>query len=365
MIIVSVDAIPVSLPFAHAVSLSTGTRSSSEHVLVVVETDGGIRGYAECTPRPTLYGETVSGAVAMVRETLAPMLVGVAVTATDEIVGRLGRIAGNPSARSAVEMAAFDAAGKVWGVSCLDLLGGFTTSVPLAALLGYGAPRQVANEAVGLGDQAGIEAFKFKIGPDVETDIQVARLLRAELGAAAVLYADANQRYEPWEAVRFAKATAECDLRFIEEPTAAIHHLRVTRQTSICIVADESACDLEHADQVLQTGGYLGVSIKPARTGLRESARIRDLAVLRGATPILGSQGDGAVGAIIAATFAAATRLTATNPAELHFFTGMAEHLVTTPPRIHQGRLHLNSGPGFGFEIDMDKLRAFRLQSQP
>ena len=62
MKIESVTATPFRIPFAKSIALSTGTREAAEHLLVEVRTADGVSGYAECIPRPTLYGETVASA---------------------------------------------------------------------------------------------------------------------------------------------------------------------------------------------------------------------------------------------------------------------------------------------------------------
>jgi len=365
MRISTVEAIPVSLPFARELALSTGPRSAAEHLLVAVTTDDGVTGYGECVPRPTLYGETMATAAVMIEQVLAPRVLGVAVSSPSSIVQQLSSIAANPSARAAVELAAFDAFARHVGAPAVDLLGGHSRSVPLSALLGYGEPSSVADEAESLRAQWGVSTFKFKIGPTVDDDVEVARALRDRLGEEAVLYADVNQLYSVADALRFLRGTQDCALRYVEEPTTSVHHEEVSRRADLTLLGDESCVDASAVREALEARRCQAVSIKIARTGLRESGRIRDLAVAFGATAVIGSQGDAAVGALTAASFGAADASTAEQPAEVLFFTGLAEHLVTELPDIRDGRLHVPDSPGFGFDIDLEKLRHHRLDRSP
>jgi L-alanine-DL-glutamate epimerase-like enolase superfamily enzyme len=360
MIIKRIEAVPISLPFVRRTALSTGTRASSEHLLVVVESEDGVRGYAECTPRPTLYGESISGARVIIEQLLAPRVRGLRLDSQATIRTRLAEIAGNPSARAAVEIAAFDAFARSCKLSAVTLLGGHATAVPLCAMLGYARPDGALEEAQSVQERWGITAFKFKVGRDARNDIAVARALREGLGDSAILYADANQQYSFEDAVRFLRATQELDLPFVEEPTGEPSHLALGRMVSYPLLADESAADVAAAYRSVTAGYCRGVSIKPARSGLSDSALIRDVAVMAGVAPVIGSQGDAAIGALVAAAFAAAHPETSRRPAELAFFTTMAAHLVQVAPTIRDGELLVPDGPGFGFEIDPPALDLYR-----
>jgi L-Ala-D/L-Glu epimerase len=58
--------------------------------------------------------------------------------------------------------------------------------------------------------------------------------------------------------------------------------------------------------------------------------------------------------------FAAADRGTARLPAELGYFLNLRDDLLTEPPVIRDGRMTVPAGPGFGTEIDPDKLAHYR-----
>ena len=76
---------------------------------------------------------------------------------------------------------------------------------------------------------------------------------------------------------------------------------------------------------------------------------------------IVGSQYEGAIGAIATIGFAAAFAATAGRPAEVTNFLDLADDLVVTAPEICDGRVAVPSAPGLGFEIDEDRLARYRL----
>jgi L-alanine-DL-glutamate epimerase-like enolase superfamily enzyme len=358
MKIESITATPFRIPFAKSIALSTGRREAAEHLLVEVRTDDGINGWAECVPRPTLYGETVTSARVVIQEHIAPRLAGSEVNAIEGLRERMGLV-GNPSAQSSVEIAAFDALAKSLGLPAHVLLGGYASRIACAPLLGYGDPASVVTEAEEAIKTYGARTVKFKIGPALEKDVAVARALRDGLGDAVELYADANAQYSFAEATRFLRQTEDCRLRFLEEllrPGDLLGKKRLAQVATVPLVADESCPSPADVAREVLDGRATGVSIKPARSGITGSTAIRTFAGTLGLTVVVGSQGDSAIGAYVSAAFAASAPATAREAAEIMFFLGLEDDLVAERPVIRDGSLELADRPGFGFDIDEEKL---------
>ena len=121
MKITEIEAIPFAIPYTKPLRFASGEVHAAEHVLVRVHTDEGIVGVAEAPPRPFTYGETQDGIVAVIDKVFAPQLVGLTVLEREVIGERLARTVGNPTAKSAIDMAVWDALGKILGypVACL------------------------------------------------------------------------------------------------------------------------------------------------------------------------------------------------------------------------------------------------------
>jgi L-alanine-DL-glutamate epimerase-like enolase superfamily enzyme len=103
------------------------------------------------------------------------------------------------------------------------------------------------------------------------------------------------------------------------------------------------------------------VSIKTARTGFTESRRILDLCLARNVPAVVGSQYEGAIGALATLTFAAAFAATASRPAEITNFLDLGDDLAVAAPQIRDGRATVPAAPGLGIEVDEDRLRRYRV----
>ena len=103
------------------------------------------------------------------------------------------------------------------------------------------------------------------------------------------------------------------------------------------------------------------VNVKTARTGFTESRRILDLCLARNVPVVVGSQYEGAIGAIATISFAAAFAATAGQPAEVVNFLDLSDDLVVAPPEIRDGRAAVPTAPGLGIEIDDERLQRYRL----
>jgi L-alanine-DL-glutamate epimerase-like enolase superfamily enzyme len=358
--IAAVEATAFRLRYAAPISLSNGVRETAEQVLVTVTTSDGVIGHAECIPRAGIYGETPATACALIRGFLAPRAVGMRISDLQRLSWALGGLAANPAARSAVELATVDALARTLELPAYRLLGGFASRVPCAAILPFGEPGAVIEEAHGLHAE-GIHMFKLKVGRDAARDAALARSLRSELGDDATLYADANGGYSAQDAALFLRLTSDCRLWGLEEPTDASDlygRARLAAGTPVPIVGDETCADPRSAAAELTSGRSTGVSIKIARTGIIASARIRELCASLGTPVAVGTQADSAIGAYAGAAFAAAAPSTANRPAELLFFRSFRRNPVCELPEIRNGSLELPDRPGFGFDIDHDALEA-------
>ena len=107
-----IEAIPYAIPYRKPLRFASGEVHVAEHVLVRVHTDDGVVGVADAPPRPFTYGETQASVIAVIEDIFAPALVGLTLWEREQMQARLGRTVGNPAAKSAVDMAVWDALGK-------------------------------------------------------------------------------------------------------------------------------------------------------------------------------------------------------------------------------------------------------------
>ncbi len=153
----------------------------------------------------------------------------------------------NVSALSAIDMALWDLAGKQAGKPVWELLGGrMRDAIPVYATGLYYTendfPDALFAEADGYIEQ-GFSGMKMKVGgKTVPEDIERVIGLRSQLGDAPRLMIDANEGYDSATALQFAKAVADADISWFEEPCPSYDdaaNMRVREQSPILISGGE------------------------------------------------------------------------------------------------------------------------------
>ena len=116
----------------------------------------------------------------------------------------------------------------------------YTTST---AWLGYPDEkvRRLCREALA----QGWNAFKMKVGRNLEDNLRRAELMRKEIGQTRLLMMDANQCWDVDEAIRQIKALARFDPWWIEEPTSpddVLGHAAIAKAVAPIGVATGEMC---------------------------------------------------------------------------------------------------------------------------
>jgi L-Ala-D/L-Glu epimerase len=358
-----VEAIPFAVPYRRVPKFASGSVSSADNVLVRVHTDSGVVGQAEAQPRPYTYGETQTSIVDAVSGRLNEALTGVDPLRLELVAQRCAGVTGNNVARGAVDLAVWDLVGQILGCPCHTLLGGFAEDVAAAHMVSFGEPAAMAEEALAVSERLGVKTFKVKVGRAPALDVAAVRAIREALPDAD-LYVDANRGWSYDDAVRAGDALADLRVRAIEEPISVEDRAgrqRLANRWVVPLAGDESCISLAHVDRELEEGAVRVVSVKTARTGFTESRRILDLCLARNVPIVVGSQYEGAIGAMATIAFAAAFAVTAGQPAEITNFLDLTDDLVVATPEIRDGRAAVTAAPGLGFEVDEDRLARYRL----
>jgi L-alanine-DL-glutamate epimerase-like enolase superfamily enzyme len=293
-----------------------------------------------------------------------PEIVGLSLLDRETIRARLDRTVANPAAKSALDMAVWDALGRTLDLPVTQLLGGWTDRMRVAHMVGFAPDAEMVAEAQRVRDTYGITTFKVKVGRrPAALDVGACRALRTALGPDVELYVDGNRGWTPSEAGRALRAMADLDLTLAEELCPAddvLGRRALTAQTVIPTVADESATTPGEVTRALLDGAATMISIKTARTGFDVSQRILHQCEGLGAEVVIGNQIDGQIGTACAVAFGAAHRHSSRRSGELSNFLDMRDDLLTEPLRISAGELTVPPGAGLGIEIDPDKLAHYR-----
>ena len=223
MKITSVRAITCEIPLTRPIVMGDLRFDSREYILVIVETDEGVRGLG--------YGMTRNAPVAaIVERNLGPLLVGQDPLMTEAIWERLYyrnlTIAGRGifmRALSAVDVALWDVKAQVAGQPIWRLLGGARDRAPLTVAGGY-AGEGVTLEALGreIDDYAsrGFSIVKIAAG-DLASDTERIRTAAAAIAGRAELAYDAHWAWRDlYTTVPVALGWRDLGLAFIEDPFA-------------------------------------------------------------------------------------------------------------------------------------------------
>lgn len=365
MKIVSIDAIPFAIPYKKPLRFASGEVRAAEHVLVRVHTDDGVTGIAEAPPRPFTYGETQAGVIAVINQIFAPQLTGLTLLDREVALQRMHRTVGNPAAKSAIDMAMWDALGRTLGQPVSALLGGYTDRMRVCHMLGFESPEAMVAEAERIVELYGIRTFKVKVGRHpVALDVAVVRALRERFGDTVELYVDGNRGWSAAESAAAMRQMADLDLLFAEELCPADDVLGrrwLVQQVSVPFIADESAVTPAEVTREVLGGSATAISIKTARTGFTWSRRTHHLAEGLGLEVVMGNQIDGQLGTACTLAFGSAFELTSRRAGELSNFLDMSDDLLTEPLTISGGELSVRPGNGLGVDIDPDKLDKYRL----
>ena len=190
-----------------------------------------------------------------------------------------GRGGAQALAISAVDIALWDLRARRHGAPLWRLLGGFDPRVPCyAGGIDLDFPLDALLRQTDDNLARGFRAIKMKVGrPSLHDDVERVRAMRAHLGRDFPLMADANMRWSVDDAIRAARALADQQLVWLEEPTIPDDvpgHARIVREGGVPIAAGENLHTLYEFRALIAAGG---VTLSGARRHqLRRRERLHE-----------------------------------------------------------------------------------------
>ena len=333
--------------------------------VVSIETDEGITGYGETCPLgPAYLAAFAEGARAGIA-VLAAALIGLAPPETDVIAAVMDRtLKGHPYAKSALDAACWDIAGKAVGKPVYALLGGRQQeAVRLFKVVTRGDPGLMAERAGEYLSQ-GFSQLQVKVGEDPDRDIERFHRVAAAMTPGSVMDADANCGWRQHEGIRVVGAVAELaihhDIRlYIEQPCPSYEEcLAVRPHCPHPMILDECMDGLPVLLRGWQDRAMDLINLKINRFGGLTRARlVRDLCVQLGIVMTIEDSWGGEIAT------AAIAHLAQSTPAECHFQSS-AFHTYHTvaiaegAPEVSGGYMKAPDRPGLGVMPDMDRLGA-------
>jgi L-alanine-DL-glutamate epimerase-like enolase superfamily enzyme len=363
-----VEAIPVSLPLAKPVRMAGSTVVTADNVVVRIQADVGLTGWGECASSPTFSGETQGSIVAAVEGFLGPALVGEDPTRREALALAMDRrLHGNHGAKAAVDIALFDLAARALGTPVYELLGGRARDAARVFWhLGNADPEADAREAAARTAE-GFDFFKLKVGTStVARDVAAALAVRAAVGPACDLGADANQAWTVAEAVRFARGAEAAGLAFFEQPVPAedlAGMAAVARAGGVPVLADEGIFNARDVLAHARAEAAQIVSVKLLKAGGFTGALRAIHAAEAVGLPLhlTGKVAESSIATAALVHLALAVR-------DLPYGLGITSHylredLVAEPIRAVGGHVRVADAPGLGITVDEERLRRFRTRA--
>ncbi|MCW9132300.1 dipeptide epimerase [Bacillus paramycoides] len=294
------------------------TVTEIESIDVFIHTDEGIVGKGAAAATPVITGDFASGIEEAILGSIRSALVDRDILQFQTLLLQIQMsCVGNTSAKAAVDMALYDLYCQFHSIPIYALLGGkkeiytdITVSVDEPLLMAKEAKKHI---------EKGFQTLKIKVGKEAHLDLERIEAIRNVVPKNTTLRLDANQGWNPKEAVSIIKEmeNRNLNIEFVEQPVHAkdwdgLKYVKDNVQTPI--MADESIFSARDALKLVQ-GGYADLlNIKLMKCGgIREAWRIADIAETAGVKCMVGSMMESSL------SVSAVSHLAAAHP-NIHYF---------------------------------------------
>lgn len=265
---------------------------------------------------------------------------------------------------AAVDSALWDIVGKVSGLPVYKLWGGYRDRIPIVAIGGYyGKSHAELAQEVEDYLELGLGGCKMKVGGATpEEDAERFIAMRRAGGPDFVLMADANQGYEPEEAIRFARLVEEHDLRWFEEPVRWYNDRRwmrdVRMKAGVRVAAGQSEMSRKGVTDLITSGAIDVCNFDASWSGgPTEWRRVAGIASAYGVE--MGHHEEAQIAAHLLASVPHGTYVEVFHPDRDPLFW----NLIANRPAIEGGIYELPEGPGWGLELDEDYIKTYRVDT--
>ena len=342
------------LPLRFRFETSFGAVTEKSFLLAQVFTEDGTWGIGECVAEddPYYLPETNGTVTHIVRDFLAPLVLGHAFESPTETEALLSNIRGHEMAKAALEMAIWDLFARARGEPLSTTLGGDGREMISAGVsIGLQEDIKTLLERVRVEVAAGYQRIKIKIKPG--RDLELVHAIRNEFPKIPLMV-DANSAYTLADADTLRGFDA-FHLMMIEQPLAwndIIEHSKLQPQIATPICLDESVTSPAAAESAISIGACSIINIKAGRVGgLLNSRRIQALAAQNRIPVWCGGMLESGIGRL--ANVHLQTLPGFTLPGDTSASARYFEEDLIEPGVIVDagGRIQVPKGPGLGHEI--------------
>ena len=283
-------SVPLRVPFKTALR----TVNSVEDVIVELRTDTGAVGYGEAPPTGAITGDTTGAIIGAIQDHIGKSILGRDVDDFEDLLQTVQKcVVKNTSAKAAVDMALWDLYGQLYKIPVYKLMGGARKSIVTDITISVNDPEEMARDAINAIER-GYDCLKVKVGANPALDVARLAAVRKAVGNDVCIRIDANQAWQPKQAVRILNQMQEQGLaiEFVEQPVKA-HDFEgmkyVTERSYVPVLADESVFSPEDALKIMQMGAADLVNIKLMKCGgLYNALKIASAAEVYGVECMIG-----------------------------------------------------------------------------
>jgi O-succinylbenzoate synthase len=354
----------VRLPLLRPFQTSSSRKEHLDHIVIQVRMGAGESGWGECaSPSDPFYcPETTETCWHILRDFLAPMVLGKEWTTIEELTALYRLVKGNAFARAGLEMACWDALARSQGQPLHTLLGGCRPEILSGVSLGIEPRVEDLFERIEQYQREGYRRVKLKIGPG--RDVDVVRRVR-ERFPSETLQVDANSAYALDDITTLRELDA-FDLLLIEQPLGhddIVDHARLQAELRTPICLDESIHSADDARKALDLGSCRVINIKVSRLGgLLEAKRVHDHCLSRGVPVWCGGMHEFGIGR--AANVAVASLPGFSLPGDISGSDKYYHQDIVDPQiRARCGAIAVPRQPGLGVSPVEELIRAHTLRT--
>lgn len=362
MKITSVSLFPVTIPLTEPIRWSFGTRFHTSKLYIKVTTDTGLVGWGEgsgpmamkaveaqidVSIRSLLIGENPFDVERIIRKCMGSGLAWVMEFGVFVMAG--------------IELALWDLMGKAAGVPTARLLGGiYRKKVQFGGYIFINTSEVMAVKAAAY-KEAGYDTVKLKGGINIKQDIENVAAVRKAVGEDIEIRLDPNQVWSPGTAVQTLRRLEPYRLQYIEQPMRREDYqqykiLRMRTQTPIAV--NESIYTAENMIRIV-TEACADVIVADVHNagGLMGCKKVCAIAEAAGLPLTLHSGAEMGIGLMAMAHMAAST------PGFIFacdtHYNYLADDILTEKIPFEDGTITISDKPGYGVEVDEDKLRKY------
>jgi len=355
----------VRMDLLHPFETSFGV-TRERRILLVEAVADGVTGWGEITAgeNPFFSAETTETAWHVVRDFVAPLLVGKLLAGAAEVPLHLSRIRGHEMAKAGVESALWDIEAQQKNQPLAGLLGGVQAEIPCGVSIGIQKSLEDLLERIEQELAAGYQRVKIKIKRG--WDLNVVKAVRQQFPALKLMV-DANSAYR-LEDADYLKRLDDFYLMMIEQPLPwdeIYQHARLQAQLQTPVCLDEPIGNARHAQAAIELEACKIINVKLGRVGGHSEARKVHDVCQRASIPVwCGGMLESGVGR--AHNVAMSTLPNFCLPGDVSASARYWEEDIIEPEVevTPQGTIRVPTAPGLGYRVRSDRVEQLTVRKE-